>query len=235
LVSPGSTSTKEIQTPNQGPTEDREENPFYVPTSTVIENGQLRSVKKRRTDRPLNVTFAPSPPPSPRRIRFAEVTQIKRDATNIRSKLTNYTSTPANHKLYEYARKPPSVQELVSTAEENGIPSKVYQEVYYSKEADAPDHAKEYAGILFRIHGGTGLSALEEWDGEEKSPTSGLDKRKKGPLWLPRIVGIGGWEYNGCPPSCRETRSWLLDNPIQAELGERKAVWASQVTLRMSG
>ena len=183
-------------------------------------------MKKRRTDRPLNVTFAPSPP---RRIRFAEVTQIKRNTTNIRSRLTHHASNLANHKVYEYARKPPSVQELVSTAEDHGIPNKVYQEVYYSKEVDAPDNAKEYAGILFRIRGGTGLSVLEEWDGEDKPPMPGLPKRKKGPLRLPRMIGIEGWEYNRCPPSRREIRSWLVENPIPTEAAKRKGAWASQV------
>ena len=191
-------------------------------------------MKKRKTDRPLNVTFAPSPPPSPRRIRFAEVTQIKQDTANIFSRLIHYTSTPANHKLYEYALKPPSVQELVATTDDHGIPNKVYQEVYYSKEADAPDHAKEYAGILFRIHGGTGLSTLEEWDGEDKTPVPGLLNRQKGPLRLPRIVGTGGWEYNQCPPSRREIQSWLIENPIPTETAKRTATWASQVNYQCS-
>jgi len=208
---------------------DREENPFYVPTSTVVENDQLRSVKKRKTDRPLNVTFAPLPPSSPRRVRFAEVTQIKRDTNNIRSRSTYYTSTPANHKQYEYARKPPSVQGLVAATDDHGIPNKVYQEVYYSKEIDAPDQAKEYAGILFRIRGGTGLSALDDWDGEDKTPIPGL-RRKKGPLGLPRIIGIDGWEYNRCPPSRRGIRCWLTENPIPTE-SARKTLWASQVKL----
>ena len=157
------------------------------------------------------------------------MTQIKRDTTNIRSRLTHYTSTPVNHKRYEYAPKPPSVQELVATTDGHGIPNKVYQEVYYSKEADAPDHAKEYAGILFRIRGGTGLSTLEEWDGEDETPTPGLLKRQKGPLRLPRIVGVRGWEYNRCPPSRREIQSWLIENPIPTEKTKRKATWASQV------
>jgi len=229
LKSSASTATKATQAPYQGPTEDCEENPFYVPTSTVVENDQLRSVKKRRTDRPLNVTFAPSPPSSPRRIRFAEVTQIKRNTSDILSRPTHCASTPANHKLYEYGRKPPSVQGLVATADDHGIPNKVYQEVYYSKEVDAPDRAKEYAGILFRIRGGTGLSALEEWDGEDKTPIPGPPQRKKGPLGLPRIIGIDGWEYNRCPPSRRGVRSWLIENPIPTETARRKAMWASQV------
>lgn len=185
-------------------------------------------------DRPLNVTFAPSPPSSPRRIRFAEVTQIKRDTTDIRSRLIHYASTPANHKLYEYAPKPPSVQELEATTDDHGIPNKVYQEVYYSKEADAPDRAKEYAGILFRIRGGAGLSALEEWDGEDKAPISGLLKRQKGPVRAPRIFGIGGWEYNRCPPPQREIQSWLIENPIPTETAKRKAAWASQVNCKCS-
>ena len=225
-----SISTKTTQTPNQGPTEDREENPFYVPTSIMIESDQLRSMKKRRTDRPLNVTFAPSPPSSPLRIQFAHVTQIQRDTTDIGSRLTQYASTPANHGLYEYAQKPPLVQELVSTADGHGIPNKVYQEVYYSKEADAPDHTKEYAGILFRIRGGTGLSALDEWSGKDSAPISGLLKLKKGPSRLPRIIGIGGWEYSRCPPSRREIRSWLTKNPTPTEMGKKKAMWASQVS-----
>ena len=214
------------QVPNQGLTEDPEENPFYVPTSTVVENDQLRSVKKRRTERPLNVTFAPSPPSSPRHIRFAHVTQIRQDTTDIHPRLTHYTCTPANRKHYEFAPKPPSAQELASTTEGHEIPDKVYQEVYYSREADAPDHAKEYAGILFRVHGGTGLSALEEWGGEGKTP---ILRRKSDPLRLPRIVGIGGWDYNRCPPSRREVRSWLVENPVPAEARKGKTVWTSQV------
>ena len=186
-------------------------------------------------DHPLNVTFAPSPPSSPRRIHFAHVTQIKRDTTYAHSQLTHYTSTPASHKLYEYAQKPPSVQELVLTAGDHGIPDKVYQEVYYSKEADAPDHAKEYAGISFRIRGGTGLSALDEWDEEDKTQIPGLLKRKKGPLRLPRIIGVEGWEYKRCPPSQREIRSWLVENPTPTETGKRRAMWASQVSPQCLG
>lgn len=180
------------------------------------------------------MTFALSPPSPPRRIRFAEVTQIKRDTTDVRSRLVHFTCSPANHKLYEYVRKPPSAQELLSTTDDHGIPDKVYQEVYYSKEADAPDHAMEYAGTLFRIRGGAGLSALDEWDEEGRPPVSGFLQRKKGPFQLPRVVGIEGWEYSQCPPSHRKIRSWLLDNPIQTRTGERKGTRTSQVNYGMS-
>lgn len=162
-------------------------------------------------------------------MRFANVMQIKRDTTGIRPQLTHYTNTPASHELYEYAQKPPLAQELVLTTDDHDIPDKIYQDVYYSKEADAPDHAKEYAGILFRIPGGTGLSTLEEWDGEGQTPVPGLLKRKPGPLLLPTVVGMEGWEYSQCPPSRREVRSWLVANPAPTEAGGRKATWASQV------
>jgi DNA polymerase zeta len=175
------------------------------------------------------VTFAPSPPSSPPRVRFAHVTQMKRDIANIRSGLTHYTSTPANHTLFEYAQQSPSVQELTSTVDDHGVPNKVYQEVYYSKETDAPDYAKEYAGILFRIRGGTGLSALEEWYREDKTPIPGLLIRKNDPLRLPRIIGIEGWEYSKCPPSRREVRSWLVENPVPREMEKRKIMLTSQV------
>lgn len=122
----------------------------------------------------------------------------------------------------------------MSTTEDHRIPDKVYQEVYYGKEADAPDCAKEYAGILFRIRGGTGLSALDEWDEEDEASIFGLLERKKGPFQLPRIIGIAGWEYNQCPPSRREIRNWLLENRVQTKTGERKDRWASQVNCWMS-
>lgn len=227
-------SPRATQTPNQKSTEDHEENPFYVPTLKAAENGQSRPVKKRRTNGLLNVIFAPSPPSPPRRIRFAEVTRVKRDTTDLRSRLTNYTCTPADHELYEYAQKPPSVQELMSTTNGHGIPDKVYQEVYYSKETDASDHTKEYAGILFRVRGGIGLSVLDEWEGEDETSMSGLLKRKKGQFQLPRIVGIDGWEYNQYPPSHREVRGWFLEDSIRRKRGERNCAWASQVILDLS-
>ena len=222
------------QAPNPGPTKDCERNPFYVLPSTVAQNNQFRSAKKRRTDGPLNVTFAPLPPSSPRRVRFAEVTQITRDITKVRCGLTNYTCAPANRRLYEYASKPPSVQGLVSTTDDHGIPDKVYQEVHYSREADAPDSAKEYAGVLFRIRGGTGLSALDEWDGEDNNSVPGLYKRKKGPFRLPKVIGTKGWEYSQCPPSRKKIRSWLLEDPMQTKAAERKGTRASQVGFWMS-
>ena len=186
-------------------------------------------MKRRRADRSLNVTFAPSPPSSPRRVRFAEVTQIRRDTTDVCSVLTNRARAPANREQYEYGQKPPSAQKLASTIDDHGIPNKVYQEVYYSKEADVPDQAKEYAGILFRIRGGTGISALEEWGGEDKISIPGLLQRKKGPFRLPKIVGIEGWEYNQSPPPGREIRSWLLEDSIRTRPRDRRDTWASQV------
>jgi hypothetical protein len=234
LLRSTSTPTKAIDAPKEGPTEDREENPFYISTAMIAENDQLRSVKKRRVDKPLNVTFVLSPPSSPHPIHFAKVTQIKQGLTHIYSRITHYTSTPANHKLYEYAPKPPTVRELVATTGDCGIPDKVYQEVYYSKEADAPDNSKEYAGILFRIRGGTGLSALERWEAEEGPSISGLLKQQKVPLRLPRIVGVEGWEYNRYSPSRREIRSWLVDNPVPTERARRKTTYASQVNWRRS-
>ena len=123
------------------------------------------------------------------------------------------------------------MRELVSTADDHNIPNKVYQEAYYSKEADAPDHAREYAGVLFRIPGGTGLSALEEWVRQDKIPMPGMPKRKKGPLRLPRVIGIDGWEYSRCPPSRREIQNWLVENPAPMETGKRKVMWTSQVNL----
>ncbi len=84
-----------------------------------------------------------------------------------------------------------------------GIPSKVYQNPYYSIESDAPERPREYAGLVFHLKGGTGVSVLEDFQtGVAPEPsTSGH---------VLSGAGVHGWEYASLPPSVKEVRKWLM-------------------------
>ncbi|KAH7930979.1 hypothetical protein BV22DRAFT_1053576 [Leucogyrophana mollusca] len=107
-----------------------------------------------------------------------------------------------------YTIPPPSVSALLGSAEDYGIPSQIYRNPFYSKKSDAPDHPREYAGLLYHLKGGDGLDTLQDWQNTWESCPN-----VKGRDILISSYVVGGWEYAGCPPSIREAKRWLRNNP----------------------
>jgi len=113
---------------------------------------------------------------------------------------------------FVYAIAPPPASELLSSLESHGLPSKIYQDPHYSKAEDVPERPWEFAGLVYRLKKGDGLSVLEEWE-----PSSAIEPLQKDALSEDRNVfedrfdrtGVGGWEYASAPPSVREVRGWL--------------------------
>ncbi len=124
---------------------------------------------------------------------------------------------------FVYAIIPPLASELLSSSESLGLPSKIYQDPHYSREKDVPERPWEFAGLLYRLKKGDGLSALEEW--EPSSITTSLAKDAPAEdrnVFQDRFdrTGIGGWEYASTPPSVREVRRWLTST-TQARVREK--------------
>jgi len=113
---------------------------------------------------------------------------------------------------FVYAVPPPPASELLSTLEYHGLPSKIYQDPHYSKAKDVPERPWEFAGLVYRLKKGDGLSVLEEW---ESSSTAELLEKDAIPedryVFEDRFdkSGVGGWEYASAPPSMREVHRWL--------------------------
>lgn len=129
------------------------------------------------------------------------VKQVTTSYTALSLSLRNLTN------CYEYSAKPPSVSEVVSTFDDHGLPSKIYRAPYYSVESDAPDHPREYAGLVYHLRGGEGLDILEEWT--STSASEFLDivpayEKASGPE-----SNIWGWQYTGAPPNVKQVRQWL--------------------------
>ncbi|KAF8443842.1 hypothetical protein L210DRAFT_3611257 [Boletus edulis BED1] len=109
--------------------------------------------------------------------------------------------------IFAYAPPPPSASELLSTLEQFALPRRIYRDPFYSKKVDVPDGPREYAGLVYRLKG-RGLDALGEWQASE-SHISSVPKGTR------LSVPCGGWEYASTPPSVREVKKWLKENPLQ--------------------
>jgi len=115
-------------------------------------------------------------------------------------------------KIYTYAFKPPSTSELLSSMFDLGLETQIHRDPYYSKAEDAPERAREYGGLKFRLQGGTGVGSLEEWASALQGASHDLSpSRRMPPARRARLDGSGilGWEYSSVPPSRRQAEEWL--------------------------
>ncbi len=115
------------------------------------------------------------------------------------------TCKAINTNRYVYSLPPPTVSELRDRLQALGLPSKIYQAPYYSKDIDIPESSKEYAGLTYRLKGGRGVGWLEEWS---TSLSETLVHKSNKNIEL-NPVGVGGWEYASHPPSAKEVRRSL--------------------------
>ena len=115
----------------------------------------------------------------------------------------------------------------MGTLDDYAIPSKLYRDAYFSRESDAPENPREYAGLVYHLKSG---EALDEWGGEPtksianskmKTKTEGASQR----YWL----NVGGYEYASSPPSHREARKWLATDADKNSLDKKTSNSGSQV------
>ncbi|KAG2061849.1 hypothetical protein BDR06DRAFT_945889 [Suillus hirtellus] len=118
------------------------------------------------------------------------------------------TSSPTT--AFVFAVSPPSSSELFRTIETYGVPRRLYRNPYYSKRADAPEHPREYAGLLYHLKGGEGLDTLDQWKSHGSQLHTGRNVR------LLKGTSLSwGWEYAALPPGKTQMKRWLKENPVQ--------------------
>lgn len=83
------------------------------------------------------------------------------------------------------------------------LPSKVYRAPFYSDEDDVPGRPKEFAGLVYHLKGGKGISLLEEF-----APASTIFASQYSRDELSFQIHPG-WEYAELPPSRKAIRHWL--------------------------
>ncbi|KAF9241374.1 hypothetical protein BU15DRAFT_87282 [Melanogaster broomeanus] len=153
---------------------------------------------------------------------FSPVHDRSMTVWNVHSNTVNVETTPPRAS-YSSLAGPQSFnypsRGLLSTLEAFGLPSRVYRDPFYSKKADVPNGPREYAGLVYHLKGGGGLDVLEEWQSSGNCPVSVT-------RLAPLSVRSGGWEFASSPPSVRQVRKWLDENPAECI---RKARMRSQV------
>jgi len=175
-------------------------------TKAWLDNGEKRPRKKLRIATGQNIPdLARMPDVSPR-------TPAKNVFGTQGPRVFSTQAKKEIKNAFVYAIAPPPASELLSSLESHGLPSRIYQDPYYSKAEDVPERPWEFAGLVYRLKKGDGLSVLEEWE-----PSSAVEPLQKNPLSEDRNVfedrfdrtGVSGWEYASAPPSVREVRKWL--------------------------
>ncbi|CAL1695850.1 unnamed protein product [Somion occarium] len=190
---------------------------FYSPTNVSFErdtsdNNSAKDVEERPTKR-IKLTvgdddlnpFAPEPE---HLLINATVPRYERPVEHVAETYTSLSeSLKSMSNCYEYAIKPPSTSYIASSFDDFGLPSKIYRHPYYSVESDAPEHPREYAGLVYNLQGGEGIATLEEWVPSADQETTDIVPRQT-QLGGPE-ANIWGWEYASVPPSVKEVRRWL--------------------------
>lgn len=150
------------------------------------------------------------------------------ELASLRSSNQFSMSMASNANGYVYTPAPPSVSELLASLSEHSVQDKMYRDPYYSKESDAPERPREYAGLLYHLKGGVGLGILEDWDERHSSRTKETAPGTKGLAF--DYARLGGWEYGSCPPSVREVKKWLRSDAAKQKTIAIPHKLRSQVT-----
>ncbi|KAI0003668.1 hypothetical protein BJV74DRAFT_876040 [Russula compacta] len=188
-------------------------------TKVCLDNGERRPMKRLRVATEQNVQDLP-----PRHDLFPST--LAKNEIVFGTLGPRAFSTRAKKEIknaFVYAISPPPASELFSSLESLGLPSKVYQDPHYSKAEDVPERPWEFAGLVYRLKKGDGLSVLEEWEPssvpESQAKSASAEDRNMFEDRFDR-TGVGGWEYASAPPSVREVRRWLMST-TQAQLCEK--------------
>lgn len=197
------------------------DNTYYPEVGDERAHKRLKTSHEPDDDNPFALASTPSPPTTlPRYTRPVEYSTLSH--ADLSSSLKNMFN------CYEYSSKPPSTLEVVSSFGDHTLPSKIYQVPYYSDESDAPDHPREYAGLVYHLRGGEGLNTLDDWvttSNEDSTDIIPCYEKASGPE-----SNIWGWQYAGSPPDVKQVRQWLRENAKSAPPDKPRD--ASQVSSR---
>ncbi|KAJ8603905.1 hypothetical protein MRB53_042040 [Persea americana] len=139
--------------------------------------------------------------------------QIVRLATNFAQ---SSASAPMNRTLI-FSRAAPKYEEFGQSLIDMDIPPVVYQDAFYSDEADVPERPRDYAGREFKLESAT-LPYLPEFDETGTSPaTYGAKppvivdplKEDRECARRQRLCSLRHWEFLDRPPRRVDIQRWL--------------------------
>ena len=124
-----------------------------------------------------------------------------------------------------YSYSPPNATDVQSDIKQDGAPSEIHQDAFYSDEKDVPDRAREYAGREFRLESLT-VPYLPDFDPNGRSlasvgrkPKVVVDKilNEKEYERRRQTCSLKVWEIADTPPLCSEVEDWLHEENVRAQ------------------
>ncbi|KAH6677646.1 DNA polymeras-like protein zeta catalytic subunit [Halenospora varia] len=128
---------------------------------------------------------------------------------------------------------PPPQDYILSTMDDFGLPSKIYQDAFYSNEEDVPERAREWAGREFKLESTT-LPFLPSFDSTGTSEASVgmraaiiVDKSREEKNYQKRRreCTLRSWQIAETPPTYAEVEKWAreqsppkIEVPLMAKL-----------------
>ncbi|KAH0497186.1 hypothetical protein TgHK011_004515 [Trichoderma gracile] len=148
--------------------------------------------------------------------------------------------TQASSRCMTYAVPPPAVTD-VACQSERSCPAVIYQDAFYSNEADVPLRRREYAGREFHLISNT-LPFLPDFDAAGSSVPiwigydSDTSLSREADMWqndqrLKEHCSWRGWEIVRLPPSCGEVAKWMAQNATDVRRAKPRLIrpWLSQI------
>ena len=120
---------------------------------------------------------------------------------------------------YCYPFGPPSPKSIMQELANNDLPSKIYQDAFYSEDKDVPDRPREYAGKEYRLESVT-VPYLPDFDATGTSLASVgakesvlVDRARYEKLCERRrdTCSLIAWEIAQSPPARSEVCDWLRE------------------------
>jgi DNA polymerase zeta len=134
---------------------------------------------------------------------------------------------PSKEPILVIGEPAPSIGYVCSTMQDFNLPSKIYQDAFFSNEMDVPDRVREWAGREFKLES-LSVPFLSSFDLHGKSDAS-LGKKpgiipdrvheEKAYKQQRRSCTLKSWEIENPPPTYDEVATWACDeeNKLQKQ------------------
>ncbi|WRT67197.1 uncharacterized protein IL334_004163 [Kwoniella shivajii] len=203
-----------------------------VPSSAMRNLNEPSTVRARKRVRlatpPGVASQQPLIPSNPNLIPTPQSTDTTTTSRSSQPSVPTTTSDQANYSssAWQFNSPPPLPQDVINSMEENGVPSAVYQQPYYSNPVDVPSRSKMFAGRMFALKGDT-VKDLDDFESSfmtSSSSTKWLKGRKHNHQWK------FGWEYSHTPPTKRDVINWCDKEDIANRIRlEKQTLLTSQL------
>ncbi len=184
----------------EGSSQKQQQQAFTPPAPSKLQTQWSSSRSSLEAPRATNEPL--KPPSAAQSAILTRATQVFRSTFQI----------PGHKTILTFNRLPPKSSTVLATLR----PGAIYQDPYYSNEADVPERTREYAGLEFKIEG-AGLPYLPDFDPTGQSAASFGEKppiiwdKRKDDLETQRRArrcNLRAWEIGATPPTFEEVEEW---------------------------